>query len=495
MGHQCIYDANVAEAVSVINRKLTFNLTLLITEFIGRFHPVLVHLPIGILLFAAIVQWLSIKEKFASLEVVVPIAYLVGCIAAIASCITGWLLADSGEYDEQTLLLHRWMGIVVSIFAVLSYSLIGRNTKNTSRYVALAMVVLISITGHLGGTLTHGDGYLTKAISLDPKDAELAQKNIPNAQEAIVYADIIEPILHQKCYGCHGANKQKGGLRLDSKEWMLKGGKEGKIIKAGDAVGSEMYHRVLLDPLEEKHMPPKGKPQLSERERVLLEWWINAGHDFNQPAKALEQSTQIKQALAAIEQQSKMAKEPQTGSDVMLPNEAVAAAPTAVIDGLRSKGITILAVAKNSNYLTANCVNLTSLDAESIDWLFSLKKQLIWLKMPAMQMKETDWLKLANCKELRRLNLEHSNINNNAIKALKTLTSLNYLNVVGTKTNATALIELKGLSNLQSLFLAGTNMPAADYLLLKKTMPKTSIDTGGYIVPIFKSDTALVKKK
>jgi mono/diheme cytochrome c family protein len=349
---------------------------------------------------------------------------------------------------------------------------------------------LIAITGHLGGTLTHGDGYLTKAISASTKDAEVSKKTISNAQEAFVYADIITPILEQKCYGCHAAKKQKGGLRLDSKDWILKGGKDGSMVKAGNADGSELYHRIIMDPLEEKHMPPKGKPQMTEQERVLLQWWINSGMDFNRQVKMLDQTPQIKQALAALEKNT-----PVVNHDNDLPKESVEEAPRAVLEGLRSKGITILPVASNSHYLTANCVNLKSMDTQTIDWLFSLRKQLLWLKMPAMQLKETEWMKLANCTSLRRLNLEHANINNQGVIALKALTELNYLNLVGTNIHASALIELKGMNNLKELFLAETKMPAADFLLLKQAFSKTSIDTGGYTVPMLVTDTQLVKKK
>jgi len=81
-----------------------------------------------------------------------------------------------------------------------------------------SLLVLI-ITGHLGGTLTHGDGFLTKGFNGISKDSSASvKKSIPNVQEAIVYSDIIQPILIDKCGGWHSAKKQKGGRRLDGKE-------------------------------------------------------------------------------------------------------------------------------------------------------------------------------------------------------------------------------------------------------------------------------------
>lgn len=85
------------------------------TDFIGRFHPLLVHLPIGILLFTLLLQWLSTKEKWAALKTVIPLGYLFGAGSAIASCITGYLLGSAGEYDETVLNLHQWMGILTAL--------------------------------------------------------------------------------------------------------------------------------------------------------------------------------------------------------------------------------------------------------------------------------------------------------------------------------------------------------------------------------------------
>ena len=88
---------------------------------IGPFHPVLVHLPIGILLFAVVLEWLNRNGSNTALKPASRIAYLLGCIAAIFACITGLSLGSSGEYDEATLNLHQWMGISVAIVSAIGY--------------------------------------------------------------------------------------------------------------------------------------------------------------------------------------------------------------------------------------------------------------------------------------------------------------------------------------------------------------------------------------
>lgn len=97
------------------------NLLASISEIIGRFHPVLVHLPIGFLLLAVMLQWLSNKEKYIAIKPAVQVSYLLGFAGALFSCITGLCLASGGEYDESTLDLHKWMGISVAVVSLTGY--------------------------------------------------------------------------------------------------------------------------------------------------------------------------------------------------------------------------------------------------------------------------------------------------------------------------------------------------------------------------------------
>ena len=78
------------------------------------------------------------------------------------------------------------------------------------------------------------------------------------------------------------AVQNKGKLRLIPKN-LLRGGKDGKVLVPGKS-DEVKYERLLLDPLE-KHMPPKGRPQLTEAETNIIHWWINAGASFDQKGK------------------------------------------------------------------------------------------------------------------------------------------------------------------------------------------------------------------
>ena len=252
------------------------------TDFIGNFHPVLVHLPIGILLVAVLFEFLSRKEKYNQLNIAVGITLLLGAISAVLACITGFLLSKTEDYDATLITRHQWFGIAVAYISIIALYLHKRNYKQ-NKWVMILLALLIIITGHLGGSITHGSGYLTKYFS--SKESTTKIKPIADIREASLYADIIRPIFQSKCYGCHGPNKQKGKLRLDEQEFILKGGKEGAVIAAGNPDESELLKRILLPVEDEDHMPPKEKAQLTQSELDLIDWWVSTGATFNKKSK------------------------------------------------------------------------------------------------------------------------------------------------------------------------------------------------------------------
>src|SRR5258706_189881 len=68
----------------------------------------------------------------------------------------------------------------------------------------------------------------------------------------------VQPIFAERCYSCHGPEKQKGGLRLDRKADALKGGDSGKAIIPGESWQSLLISNVTGLNLE-TIMPPKGE--------------------------------------------------------------------------------------------------------------------------------------------------------------------------------------------------------------------------------------------
>jgi uncharacterized membrane protein/mono/diheme cytochrome c family protein len=457
-----------------------------VIDLIGPFHPVLVHLPIGFLLLAIIFQWLAVKEKYASLQTAIRVSWLLGAISAILSCLTGLALSSGDEYEASTLQFHQWFGIGVAVLSLAACFFSSRPFSRWQRILSVIVFVLILITGHLGGTLTHGEGFLTKGLSGEMDNRQPAQANISDVQEAVVFADVVQPVFIDKCGSCHSAVKQKGGLRLDAADWIIKGGKNGPVYIDGDATGSELYKRIVLDPVEKKHMPPKGKPQLTETEINLLHWWITSHAGFSKKVKEVSQPANIVVALEALKQ---------APSSLLssVPQEEVDAAPGNAIAILRKEAVSVSQVAMNSNYLQVSFVAVPKPGKHLMDALSALRKQLVWLKMPGAQLTADDWKEIADYKALTRLSLEHSTINDAGIAQLVTLEHLQYLNLVGTNVSAQGIQQLKNIKTLNSIYLAQTKLTPEEFAAIQKMMPRVDLDSGNYRVPTLATDTQVLK--
>jgi mono/diheme cytochrome c family protein len=463
-----------------------------ITTFIGRLHPVLVHLPIGILLVGLLMQWLSRKPTYATLIPAIPIVLLAGTFSALASCITGYLLSISDDYDKDLVSWHMWMGIGVALVSLMLYA----KEKNPAfaidkKILSIGLLVLIMVTGHLGGSLTHGSDYLSKPLLQifgGDSSESTAIKPIANVQEAVAYTDVIEPILATKCYSCHNNNKQKGGLRLDQMSFILKGGKDGKVLVPGNADASELIKRALLPTDNDDHMPPKEKPQLTESQLALLHWWITNNADATKKVKELPQTDKIKPILAALQNAKTEVKAPAS-----IPATPVQAADEKVISQLKAHNIMVLPVAQNSNYIMASFVTDSVVEKADLQLLLQLQPQLIWLKISNTNIADDALDMIAQYTQLTRLDIANTHITAAGVPKLAALTHLQYLNLVGNNVNANAVLALKNLQKLQSIYLYKTNSATA-YTALKAAFPHTTIDTGGYRVPTLVSDTTLVKE-
>jgi len=457
-------------------------------ESLGHFHVVLVHLPIGILLLACVFQWMERRPKFASLHTATSIALLIGMICAIFSALTGFLLSFSGDYDEGLVITHQWFGISV---AAVSIAMFYYHTKaaafKAQVSISILLFVLIIITGHLGGSLTHGSDYLTKSWNLS-SDTVAQRRPIPNVQEAMVYSDVIQPVLQAKCYSCHGKNKQKGKLRMDDSLRLMKGGKDGAVIIPGNVEKSELAKRLSLPRGDDDHMPPKEKPQPTEQEIALIHWWIASGAPFDKKVKQLDQPEELKPALLALQNiQEKKVIIPD------IPSKPVTKANEYAVKKLKDIGTVVEPVAQNTNYLSANFVTVTNPGDKEVQLLSPLKEQLIELKLGSTRITDSALQVIAEFKNLMRLQLDYTKITDKGLANLASLENLQYLNLVGTGVTEKGVLQLRDLKNLRSIYLYQTGVKKSDWSDLKKAFPKTLIDSGGYTVPFLPTDTIEVK--
>jgi mono/diheme cytochrome c family protein/uncharacterized membrane protein len=463
----------------------------MISAGIGRLHPVFVHLPIGILLFAALLFFASKKQRFANMSLAVAPALAIGSFFSILSCITGYLLSISDAYNEDIIFKHQWLGIATAVTSVVCYFVYQKKQGLFGLFITL-LTTLIMVTGHYGGSLTHGADYLTASFKNSNSDTK---KVIANIDEAVVYTDIIEPILATKCYSCHGESKQKGKLRLDLPNYILQGGEEGKVLTPYQPGSSEIINRLLLPTSNEEHMPPKEKPQLTKDEVALLHWWIESGANFTEAVKNTKQTAAIKGLLASFSNGVGGGDDVANASSgaSILPSKNASPISADLLAQLNKEGIVVVPVVNGSNYVRANLIGVENLSPQTFQLLAKISDQLLQLNASFTAVKDEHLLALSNCKQLKQLELNGTAITNKGLASLAALENLESLSITQTKATADGIGNVSALKKLKKVYLYGTGFTNAAVAALKQKMPGLLIDTGGYKLPILATDTTEAK--
>jgi len=270
-----------------------------IFKFLGRLHPLLVHFPIGLLVVALFMELLTIGGKRKGLrEGIYWVVYL-GTAFALFSALFGWLLRTQEDYSGELVDNHQYTGIATAVLALLTTILLRLTVKaklpdfKAYRTGLSATVVLLTIAGHLGASLTHSDNYLTSVLpgNEDVYDntkglallAELkGSDSISVAQQDQLNLEV-RAIFAHNCYQCHNENKSKGELVLETKRGVFKGGESGVVIVPGKPEESELFKRITLSPNAEGVMPKKGKV-LKDNEITLIKLWIQNGAHWSDRA-------------------------------------------------------------------------------------------------------------------------------------------------------------------------------------------------------------------
>ncbi len=247
--------------------------------FIGRFHPLILHFPIVLIILVVLLEAVKRFTPLKISEVVIKILLIAAALSTVASIGAGFFLHASGEYSGNLIDQHFWAAAITG-FLFLSTTAIyfSDSTRFYPIYIfgLIASMGAVGFTSHVGGSITHGQDYLTEHLMLIKNDFK-GNSTKPET-EMLVYEDMIVPILDAKCLSCHNEQKTKGGLLMTSYENLFKEGEsEHPSITKGAPEKSELYNRVVLPAEHKDHMPPEGKTPLTENEIALLKFWIESG--------------------------------------------------------------------------------------------------------------------------------------------------------------------------------------------------------------------------
>jgi len=280
--------------------------------FVGRFHPMLVHLPVGGLILLGILELLAKVPRFKDAAQNNRLILGLTAVASMATAVLGWMLSQSGGYDPHLLPWHKWAGFGVVAACALTWLLSSLGQPRAYRFSLLATIAAMVVASHFGASITHGSDFLTQFAPgpfrnlLGPKrPPAAAPEATPDLAQKRVFADLIQPILERRCAACHGPEKHKADLSVESYEILLKGSKDGPVLVAGKAVDSPLISRLLLPLDDEDHMPPDGKPQLTLAEIAALQWWIDCGAPGDKTVGDLKPGPEVQRILGMAQAASR----------------------------------------------------------------------------------------------------------------------------------------------------------------------------------------------
>lgn len=414
-------------------------------QVFGRMHPLALHFPIVLLLLYVVLLLffparVRVQHWFQSAADAI---LLSAAFTASITALMGFALSRSDGYDPEALAIHKWTGVLIPFFLYAFFLMKDRITKNIyfARGFAIFLAILISVAGHHGAVITHGENFILAPLT------PTVQRVLPAFEEAYVYNDLVKPILDNKCAGCHNSSKSKGDLVMDTKELFMKGGENGV---PWDTTKNDLglMMRMIHFPVDDKeHMPPKGKTQLTDEEMFIIHEWVKGGANFERKFTDLLPSD----TLYAIGQK-KLPSSSEELYDFPAANESELAK-------LNNNNRVITPVAQESPALNVTFYNSKLFDISAVKELAPVSDKIVELNLPRMGVKDEDITHFRQFKNLRHLNLNFTQITGKTLDQLQSLPNLKSISVTGTAVDYTNLMKLQTFPKLKAVYLWST--PAA----------------------------------
>jgi hypothetical protein len=420
--------------------------------WIGRWHPVLLHFPI-VLLLICIVLGLMGKDIPGKL-------LTVAVLASQITAISGFFLGKETETKGDLLFWHQYLGAAVAIVSAVWYGIhqssIGKSFY--SRGLQVVLLGLILAAGHFGGMVTHGEDFL--ALPIDK-----SRERIPD--NPLIYQDVVVRILDVNCVSCHNPNKRKGKLLMTSYQDLIKGGKSGHTIQPGNPEKSELIRRLLLAGDDEDHMPPEGKKPLTPAEIQILDRWITLGATDTSRLENLKESEPLAGLIKKLMEPDRIEKWSK------LPEIA-----DSILQHLSSDYLTITRIANNSNALSISAFMPPVYKANSLLDLKRIADNIVEFDLSGMPIGQKEMALVASCKNLEKLEIDRTPVADSDMIALQELSHLGSLKAYQTDISDISLPVFENLKNLKHLYLWETKLSQSALDKLKSLRPDLQVDDG-----------------
>ncbi|MFY0653922.1 MAG: cytochrome C [Cyclobacteriaceae bacterium] len=247
---------------------------------VGRFHPMLLHFPIVLIFMVLLFEVIGYFGLIDDVSLINRIILITSCLSTFVVVLAGYFLFASGEYTGDIMASHLQGGIASGILIFLTCILFFQRDNSASLKKLYLVVLLITngavvFTSHMGGSLTHGENYLSEYLNELFLPVKIVDKP---KEELLVYGDLIQPFIESRCVSCHNQHKKKGDYLMTSYSHLIKGGESGQAaIVAGKSADSEIVKRIELPAGHDDRMPPEGKKPLNQKELDILKLWIENG--------------------------------------------------------------------------------------------------------------------------------------------------------------------------------------------------------------------------
>ncbi len=445
-------------------------------RFLGRLHPLVVHFPIALSIAAAAVEFVNIlrRKTIAS-----PFAFTATVFAAMAACIAawfGWLNADfENATPGNTLFLHRWLGVIAAggLVTVAVLGCLGRSGSrpralNGYRWGLVVCAILVGVGAHFGGTMVYGKGYLTKVLfaptpqekaepAADPKpdsDANTVPSSSSSERAAAVsFEKDVLPILDARCVECHGPNKVKGGLRMDTAAALFSGDQEWWTVQPGDPGKSLLLKRIELPADDPDAMPPSG-PRLTAAEISTIRTWIAQG--------AIHAGAETKSAPNESGVDVGVVVPDDGGKAVESLDDKATSALDASASSLRARKVQVAPIAEGASEWEVNGSHIDPPFADAdMRLLVGLRPVLVWLQLSRSSVTDAGIETLAGFDRIRRLKLDHTTVGDPIVATLLTLPDLEMVNLYGTDITDEGIERLATHPGLLTIYCDGSKATAA----------------------------------
>lgn len=444
--------------------------------FLGRFHPLILHFPIVLII---LVVMLELANRFTLLTIgksVIKVFLIAAAVSTVAAIGAGFFLYASGEYSGKLIDQHFWAAAITgfAILATTALYFLNSDEKQYHTFYSTGLIVsmiAVGYTSHVGGSITHGQDYLTEHLLLMTSDREVIEER--SESEMLVYEDMIAPIFEAKCLSCHNEQKSKGDLLMTSHEHLLKKGKSGNLaIVVGLPDSSELYKRVALPLEHEDHMPPEGKSPLTENEIALLKFWIEAGA---MPAQKIAEA-KTKDTIAPVIDQllPELSRYRMKTEIAKLKTESIGRELSKVAERL---SVSVRRDSLNEgNYFTlamkfppAPFTNDQFRELNPYSEVFSK------VSLTSSGIDDAGLYYLSKMTNLKELYLQKTKLNGSGLIYLQKLPNLEILNLSFTQVDDKAALDLLKFPSLKKVFLYRTNTSKEVVEALSKYKPEVQI--------------------